>query len=96
MVKISVVVAVFMLLSGCAEYRARMAAQQAAAQAQIDAQDDATCRSYGAQPGSDTYVACRMNMANNRHADAVLENIQQQQRSEALMATGAAMMANGR
>lgn len=33
-------------LSGCAAQRA--------------AQDDATCQSYGAVPGSDAYVQCRM------------------------------------
>jgi hypothetical protein len=33
-----------------------------------EAQDDATCRGYGVAPGSRPYVACRMNLANNRTA----------------------------
>jgi hypothetical protein len=55
-------------LSSCglvAEYRAQQ-------QAQINAADDAQCQSYGVAPGSDAYVACRMNLTNNRaQADAV-------------------------
>lgn len=35
-------------------------------------QDDATCRSYGAQPGSDIYVACRMKLVNDRPTFAKL------------------------
>jgi hypothetical protein len=51
------------------EYRARQEqlAQQRAAEirARLNAEDDATCRGYGTTPGSDNYVACRMNIANN-------------------------------
>ncbi len=36
--------------------------------AQIKAKDDAECRSYGAIPGSNAYVACRMNLQNSRTA----------------------------
>jgi hypothetical protein len=32
------------------------------------AQDDATCQGYGAKPGSDLYVQCRMSADNNRSA----------------------------
>jgi hypothetical protein len=43
----------------------------AAAQArQIAANDDARCQSYGAKPGSDAYVSCRMNIDNQRNANA--------------------------
>jgi hypothetical protein len=38
-------------------------AQQAQA---IAANDDAQCRSYGAAPGSQTYIQCRMNLDNQR------------------------------
>jgi hypothetical protein len=34
----------------------------------VAAQDDATCRSYGASPGSAVYVQCRMNISNQRAA----------------------------
>jgi hypothetical protein len=53
-------------LTGCAEWQARIAAQREAQRQAILAQDDQTCRSYGVQPGSDQYVTCRMNLANNR------------------------------
>jgi hypothetical protein len=51
-------------LSSCA----RMAANQAAEQQAMDQADDARCRSYGALPGSNGYLACRMNIANGRQA----------------------------
>lgn len=40
------------ILSGCAEYRARIAAERAAA-------DNAKCLSYGAARGDPAYVQCR-------------------------------------
>lgn len=55
-----------MMLAGCADYEAR---QQAQAQAQAQAQqanDDAQCQSYGAAPGSQSYIQCRMNLDNQR------------------------------
>lgn len=36
--------------------------------AEVDAKDDALCRSYGAKPGTDVYVQCRMNAGNRRQA----------------------------
>jgi len=41
-----------MLVAGCAEYEARLAAQHAA-------EDDAKCQSYGAKVGEPAYVQCR-------------------------------------
>jgi hypothetical protein len=35
-------------------------------------QDDATCRSYGAVPGSDAYVNCRMQRDNTRQQGEAL------------------------
>jgi hypothetical protein len=46
----------FLLLSGCITDNPQALAQQ----------DDATCRSYGAAPGSDAYVNCRMQRDNVR------------------------------
>jgi hypothetical protein len=69
-----------------------MAAKHAAEQTAIDQSDDNTCRGYGAQPGSDTYVACRMNLANNREA----ERERRINASLELMGAGAAMIANSR
>jgi len=41
---------------------------QAAAEARRAAYDDSTCRGYGAQPGTDIYVQCRMAAEQNRSA----------------------------
>ena len=79
-------------LMGCAGYQARLQTARAEQQRQIDAQDDATCRGYGAAPGSEAYVACRMNLANNRTA----RDIAQQQSYDNMLNAGAAMMQNGR
>jgi hypothetical protein len=38
-------------------------------QQQMTAQDDQKCRSFGATPGSDIYVKCRMNLNDNREAN---------------------------
>jgi hypothetical protein len=49
-------------------YRERFEAARDAQQAAADNADDAKCQSYGPKPGSDAYVACRMNLSNNREA----------------------------
>lgn len=59
-------VAAALMLAGCAEYEARQQAEAQAAYIAQEAQDDAQCRSYGAQPGSPSYVQCRMNISNQR------------------------------
>jgi hypothetical protein len=53
-------------LSGCAEYKARLAAQQAA-------EDDAKCQSYGAKPGEPAYVQCRAQLDAARTQAAATE-----------------------
>jgi hypothetical protein len=50
-------IALLVTLGGCAT------------QQQITATDDSVCRSYGAQPGSEAYVQCRM-MKDQQHQDA--------------------------
>lgn len=52
--RVIVVLAGFLLLSGCVTAEQQMA------------KDDAACLSYGAQKGSDAYVACRMQLTQNR------------------------------
>jgi len=84
-----------LMLAGCGlspEWQARMAAQRAAQQEATDRSDDATCRGYGVQPGSQGYLACRMNIANNRATAAQVDAVNQQRQSEAMMATGAALL----
>jgi hypothetical protein len=44
--------------------------KQTAQARQIAANDDARCQRYGAKPGSDAYVSCRMNIDNQRNANA--------------------------
>ena len=60
MARIVLAVITAVALAGCANSEAaKRAAAQAAFQAEIKA-DDAECQSYGAQPGSDAYVQCRL------------------------------------
>jgi len=48
-------------LGGCMTTAERQA-QQAAWEAKFEAEADEKCRSYGAKPGTDAYVACRTNI----------------------------------
>jgi hypothetical protein len=50
-------------LAACMEYTTQ---QEAAYRQRIAASDDAICRSYGAKPGTDIYVQCRMAQAQQR------------------------------
>src|SRR5260370_33497533 len=59
----AVALAAGLMLSSCAQWQAERDAQQAAA---IAANDDGQCRSYGAAPGSQAYIQCRMNLDNQR------------------------------
>jgi hypothetical protein len=61
------IIAMAATLSGCAEYQARRDQERAQA---IAANDDAKCRSYGVEPGSQAYFQCRMNLDNQRAAIA--------------------------
>ena len=77
--------AILLVLAGCAsreQIGTRQSAQQTAlnhadkVQAEADRErvapnqaDDALCRKDRGAPGSIAYVACRFNVANNRHAD---------------------------
>jgi hypothetical protein len=75
---------------------ARAAARAEAQRQAINAQDDQTCRGYGVQPGSHGYVACRMNIANNRSQQQQVDAIVRQQNNAVMMSTGAALMTGGR
>jgi hypothetical protein len=35
---------------------------------QVAAKDDTICRSYGAKPGTDVYIQCRMSVAQQRQS----------------------------
>jgi hypothetical protein len=71
------------LLGGCNTPQER-AQKLAVAQAAVDAKDDRTCQGYGVRPGSDPYVKCRMQLAQNREAVSA-------QRAAAISAAGANM-----
>jgi hypothetical protein len=51
-------------LAGCLTPQERMAE----AKARNDTLDDQTCQSYGAKPGTDIYIQCRMNRQQSRDA----------------------------
>jgi hypothetical protein len=50
-------------LAGC-----MTAAEQQTEARAVAMRDDSTCRGYGAKPGSQVYVQCRMNISNQRGA----------------------------
>lgn len=86
--------ACFLVLCGCAsqeEIRAKRAAQEA----KVSAQEDAKCRSYGVEPGSQEYFQCRMTFNQNRAEMAALDAAAHERRRLMLMQTGFEMMANG-
>lgn len=58
----------------------------------ILAKDDQQCRSFGAVPGTQTYVACRMNLNQNRTGAAIA----QQQSTAGMGAMGLWMMQGSR
>jgi hypothetical protein len=69
-------------LASCANSEsAKRAAAQAAFQAEIKA-DDAECQSYGAKPGSDAYVQCRLAIdVRKANAQAAADAARQQART---------------
>jgi hypothetical protein len=71
-------------LTGCVTAEERMRAQIA--------RQDAECKSWGAEPGSQKYMPCRAIISQREAAQEEL----QRERSMALVGMGAAMMANGR
>jgi hypothetical protein len=83
MIRALMLIAMALTLSGCltAEERARMAAEQNAA-------DDAKCQSYGAKPGTDIYVTCRMRVVEQRQEE---ERAAGQRAEQGLRNAGAAL-----
>ena len=53
------------MLAGCAS-QAQIVARQEAQREAVNRADDAQCESYGAKPGTDAYIGCRMNIQNQR------------------------------
>jgi hypothetical protein len=65
-VRFIAVFALALTLAGCAAYEQQQQEQAQAQAAAQNASDDAQCQSYGAAPGSPSYVSCRMNLDNQR------------------------------
>jgi len=69
-------IAFVLILAGCGltpEQQAKQAAQKAAEQEARDRADDAKCRQFGAQPGSQFYVTCRAIIVDNGDAGGLTE-----------------------
>jgi hypothetical protein len=58
-------VALILPLTGCL---GMSEAEIAAKKAESASQDDQTCKSYGAKPGSDAYISCRVAQTQRRDA----------------------------
>lgn len=89
--RIIAIISLAVTLGGCAtaEERAARAAEASYRAAQAD---DVTCRSYGAEKGSDAYIQCRMARDQQRaNARAVAASVDAQQ-SANTMAAGLALM----
>lgn len=56
-----------LMLAACVSPQ-EQAARSAARQEQANTMDDNQCRSYGAVPGSDAYIRCRMMISQQRSA----------------------------
>ena len=75
------------ILSGCASEE-----QIKARKAAIAAAEDAKCRSYGAQPGTEVYFQCRMTLNNIREQRQMVEDANRQAAGVQMMSIGASMM----
>lgn len=88
----AVAVALCLFLGACANQQ-QLAAQRAAQQAALNAEDDNTCRSYGAQPGSDQYINCRMMLSAQRNQTALAQQQMAIEQQSATLNTAAALIA---
>jgi hypothetical protein len=56
------------LLAGCAQYGAQKERDALDATVAMAANDDEFCRHHGAQPGTPSYLDCRLNLSSQRAA----------------------------
>lgn len=61
MLRFIVAISALTIVTGCAEYQERQR-QEAIANQPAPPDHDAQCRSFGAVPGTPTYVQCRMQL----------------------------------
>jgi outer membrane biogenesis lipoprotein LolB len=83
-----------LFLVGCASQE-QIRARQAAAQAAAEAKEDQTCRSYGAQPGTQAYFQCRMTLNQQKATAEAIAEANRQATYSRMMDAGVDMM-NGR
>jgi hypothetical protein len=62
------VLAIAVVLSGCAGSNQPGRGELFASKAEIEAKDDATCRGCGAKPGEPVYIQCRVAQDERRDA----------------------------
>jgi hypothetical protein len=87
-------IALCLILGACVNQQ-QLAAQRAAQQAALNAQDESTCRSYGAQKGTDQYFNCRMMLNTQRNQAALAQQQMTVQQSNAMMGYSAALLQAG-
>jgi hypothetical protein len=81
-----------LFLGACANAQ-QLAADRAAKQAALDTSDDNTCRSWGAEKGTEAYFNCRMTLNTQRANTAIAQQQISAQQSSASMNTAAALIA---
>jgi hypothetical protein len=92
------VLAITAILQGCVSAEKREA-EARAQRARIATEEDAQCRSYGAQPGTQPYFQCRLTLHQQRTALAAAAQMQEDaNRSDAsiaMMGMGTQIMRGG-
>lgn len=58
-----------LLLSGCAEMEERRGMQQLLREQALDQSQDAKCQGFGAKPGTQAYISCRMQLDGQQSAE---------------------------
>lgn len=66
--RILAIVALSVLLAGCAA-RVRGTGEAYLSDQEIEAKDDATCKGFGAQPGTQIYIDCRLRLRSTRSSE---------------------------
>jgi hypothetical protein len=56
------------LLNGCSQYERPLEREALDATVAVGTNDDEFCRNYGAKPGTQSYVECRLTLSNQRAA----------------------------
>lgn len=62
-----ILVAMAVGLAGCQQVRGT--GEQGLSDLEIDAKDNATCRSFGAVPGSQPFIDCRLRLRSDRSSE---------------------------